>query len=141
PACQDVVAAASGKRIVASAAIERVGDDVAGQAVVTGAADGVFDIGPRIVVEQIGVEDVALRVMPVSEIGELRGRSYRRRAGIEVDGDVGGVVRQVVGIGAVTVPDRLEDAVGGAAGPVAGRRLRHAVDELLPGGRALGVHR
>ncbi len=77
--------------------------------------------------------------MAVAEIGQLHGGEHRRSAGIEVDAQVGRVVRQVVGIDAAAVPDGLVDAVGRAADAAARRELTDAVDELLPGGRIPGV--
>ncbi len=77
--------------------------------------------------------------MAVTEICQLHGGEHRRSAGIEVDAQVRRVVRQVVGIDAAAVPDRLVDAVGRAADPAARRELPDAVDGLLPGGRIPGV--
>ena len=122
---QDVVSPATRQRIVAPAAIERVGDGLAGQAVVSGAADAVVDVGPRIVVEQIGVEDVALRVVPGSEIGELRGRSDRRRS----DGYAGGVVSIGRKYRCRYRPRPCRRCGWKSRRP--GRGLRHAVDENI----------
>ena len=120
-----VVAAAAGDRIVAGAAVQCVGDGIADDRVVAGAADGVVDVGARVVVVEIGIVDVARRVMAVSEIGELNRREQRRRTGIEIDAQVRRVVRQVVGIDAATVPDRLVDAIGRATGTaIVGRLAR-----------------
>ena len=138
-AVEGVVAAAADQPVIAVIAVQHIGDRVADQRVVARPADGIVDIGPDIVVVQIGVVDIARCIVAVAEIGQLRGRGARRRAGVEIDRHPGGEVGHVVGIDAVAVPDRFEDAVGRTAGAAARRRLSHAVDELRSAGRAPSV--
>ena len=124
-----VGAADAVERVVACPAGELVVGDVAGDDVAAGAADRVLDQRGRVVVVEIGVGDVADRGVAGAEIGQLRRRHRRPAARLQVDGDVGGVVREVIGVVAAAVPDRHEDRVA------AGRGLRDAVDGLLPGRR------
>ncbi len=134
-----VIARPAGDRVVAETAVQRIGDGVADDSVVAGSADGVVDVGACVAIVEIGVVDVARGVMAVTEIRQLHGGEHRRSAGIEVEAQVRRVVRQVVGIDAAAVPDRLVDAVGRAADPAARRELPDAVDGLLPRGRIPGV--
>ena len=134
-----VASRTAGDRVVAAAAVQRVGNGITQNRVVAGPAVGVVDIGARVAVVEIGVVDVARRIVAVAEIGQLHRGEHRRGTGIEVDAQVRGVVRQVVGIDATAVPDGLVDAVGRAADAAARRELPDAVDELLPRGRIPGV--
>ena len=77
--------------------------------------------------------------MAVAEIGQLHGGEQRGGTGIEVDAQVGRVVRQVVSIDATAVPDGLVDAVSRTADAIAGCELTDAVDRKLPRGRIPGV--
>ena len=69
-----------------------------------GSADSVLDQRGRVVVVEIGVGDVADRRVAGAEIGELRRRHRRPAAGLQADGEVGGVIREVIGVVAATVP-------------------------------------
>src|SRR5262249_2200575 len=121
PAIERVVAASTGELVVAG---------VAGDVVGAGAAHGILDQRPSVAVVEECVGDVSGGVLPVAEIGELRRGNSGPSTGIEVDREVGGVVREIVSVVAAAVPKRHED-------PVAGERaLTGAVHVLLAGGRA-----
>ena len=136
---ESVGAAVAGQCIATGAAGQPIGNRVADNGVVAGAADRILDVRMWIATEQIGIADIALRVIAVAEIGKLGLRRDRPGARIEVDRNGCRVVREVVGIDAVAVPDRLKYAVRGAAGAAARRELADAVDEHLAGRRAPAI--
>ena len=100
-----VVTRSADQRIVAATAVQRIGNHIAGNGVIARATDRIIDIGSCVVIEQIGVVDVPGRIVPVSEIGELRARRDRGCAGIEIDRYRRRVIRQVIGIDTVAVPE------------------------------------
>ncbi len=133
---QRIVAAAAVQRVVAGAAIERVVGGIARYLIVAAAAFGVFDERARVVVVLVGVGDLARRAN--ARVGAVDERQLRRREGGEfarqqIDAEVGGVVRQIVCVGSVSIPDRLVDRVGRRSA------LTQAVDEHFAGGRAPGI--
>ncbi|ESR26950.1 hypothetical protein N177_0376 [Lutibaculum baratangense AMV1] len=120
-------------RVVARATLQPVRRLVAVEVIVARAARRVLDERGRVAAEEQRVEDVAARVVAVSEIGELRRGEGRVLARAQVDVEVGRVVGEVVGVDAAAVPDRLEDAVA------ARRDRQHAVDVGLARRRVPGV--
>ena len=126
---------------MSAAALQRVLRGVAEDDVVARAADRGFDQGSRVALVLQRVVDVSPREMAVAEPGRLHVGELGGAAGGQVDLEVGGVVRQIVGVVAAAVPDRHEDAVG------AGIEAQLAIDVGLAGvaapsvGRGGGVRR
>src|SRR5262249_33172115 len=99
--------------IVTTTAGKLVVGTVADNGITTGSADHVLDQrgGIAVVKERIG--DVAGGVVPRAEAGELGRGSRGPGARVEVDGKIGRVVGEIVGVGAAAIPQRHEDLAAG----------------------------
>ena len=130
---QQVVAEVAAQGVVAEAAGQGVGGAVAAQGVVAGAAGGIFDQRAGVGVEvEMGVGDVAVGEVAAAEIGQLCRTEEGPFARAQIDRQCGGVVRQVIGVGAVAVPDRGIGGVG-CCGTLGDAVDGHFAGEWAPG--------
>ena len=122
--------------VVAGVAVEAVGGGVAADRVVAGAADGVLDQRARVAWYCSALKTLPRAKPPFGPPPRSASWAVEKvecAPGRQVDREVGRVVRQVVGVDAAAVPDRLEDAVA------ARRDRQRAVDEGRAGRRVPGV--
>lgn len=123
------------QRVRAQAAIQRVRRLVAVHQVVPRPADGILDQRPRVAIRQQRIGDVADRLMPEAELGELVRRGHRPFTRAQVHGHALRVRGKVIGVVAATIPDGHEDPVAGR------RRLGDPVDGKLPARRVPVIDR
>jgi len=118
-AIQRVIARAAVQCVVPAIAVENVHSNVAGDDVIARAAIGIFNQRAQVALILQGVENIAARIMPVTEIGALIQRLCAIDGGIverpaarrQINRLVRGIIGEIIRVRAATIPDGEENTI------------------------------